>query len=464
MEKSFLLGFDKCFSQLYTSDRQDSFLYLLHTYDQELIIKLASITFNLAQPLSLTTQPNKLPVIPMEEAVGRVLYWVMEADYKTASEVFRNLPFLNQKVLYYVFTKKMLNVGEEFLLANLPTLYSLDELLASWIVLPQYVEVESKDAVSLNKAEYPFYFVTNKHASKTALGYIILERGKTTSNIASTVVREAVSQNLMEGRGRLFLYYKKDNRWLVITLHEDTSVVIQHAYKTNTFLFDDINIPPLQSTKKVKVERAKYRFIGTEEELVDVFRHSKYKGSWVLSKEVMGKTAPESELLTVKAYDFVYDDSFRTIGFEVILDDTFNPEDFVDHLVFIPYKKAGKVNALQDTYITIRQTKFNGVVINREALNVESTLKTPCKFCGNLVHKNKNGLCSKCYNKLLKIARSNIEPLLVIDESCYKSFTIEIDKYTIQGAKDKVSFTRDYPKKGIQQVLPFNYTEFARTR
>jgi len=444
---------------------KESFLASLKS-NEELITVLASFELQNPYNISFTIQPNKNPQpCTLYEAIGKVCYWLSLSDFTAARGEFRKLSDNHQQVIKAIFGNIFQKyVGRDFTLDNLPRLYELQDLYASFIKLPQKLESSYEEhlegfsrSFSLSESSFPAYSLTiPKNSRKSSKLYYIVKKGNSIhSNIKNKVVISYFRDNFHYNNfGCIFLYSKRDHKRygkhlipLCISLNY-TNILNLYRGSMNVNLGD------------FDFECKKY-FGDLKSNYIDI----KYTSvSMVASQEDFRAKLPRMSENNI----MIFNNGITKVRFK-IKQRNLKVVDFILNTEYIPIGLIGEDGkhyycnisdsfvdgGLENRFVTIHDTYFDTELVKSSLYDLSGTGLFQCKLCGSVTKTHSKGLCSSCYRKLAVVSEFCGDSGYVLPIKSFEPFSIKLWKCDIN-ADNEVKFVVNYENAvGRQLSLPF---------
>ncbi len=448
----------KYFSELYNLDEEHkTFLTQLASL---------SIALNYSQDLGPKISIN-IAQIPFSEALGRVLYFLLEDDLVKTRRELHKLPHYLQIIISFTITKKLImQLTQEFLLNILDNFYTLPELLSIFVILPEKVEEHFLEkTVSFSSSEevsYPF-FITKRPKSQRNNGklyYLVKTPKGVTTNITNKMVKDYLVKycNLSQyGIIISLVFSKKKSRvkYVQVVLFDEDYQNIKDYY-----VGKGKYIPKLMDFKThfkkppatIEVSSKGCDLITSPEELS--------KETWRLLNGNLLLYPTGISMLENKAYrvrgkvvDWLLDDNYEPLGYKVLVGGTI-------HDVRCTITSEDIDKGIEGLYLNLKETKFMGNTIKMEYFAKLSHKFRECALCGNVESLISKYLCYTCHTRLFKVASASTLKLFEYDK--IKPFKAGVEfpmyKYTVKFSEVSIAFTENLELvKGKQLRLPYNW-------
>jgi hypothetical protein len=445
------------------SKAQEAFKNALELYP-ELLIVLSSFEIQNPYNISLSIRPTRNPLnVSLLEGLARVCYWLTLSDEKAAKSEFVKLSTEQQQIIYGLFKGHFQRyVGRDFMLDNIPKLYELQDLYASFIKLPSKLESDFEEHLEgikkdfdLSKAKLPVHMIIiPKSSRKSSKIYYIIKKGNSIhSNLSNNLIREYFKNNFHYASfGCIFLYSKVANRRygkhiIPICFSLEYRSILE-LYKGNTevklegIIFDTKKYFPEIKSNYIDVKFPQTKLLGTSEVFEQHLRGAKENNLLVFSNGIV-KINFITKYRSVKVADFILDDEFIPIGLLTV--------EGTKH--FINISNDFVEGGLDNRYITVTDRFLGNIKVSTKLFDIQGKGLFQCNHCGAVTKTNIKGLCSSCYSRFHNIAEFCGEGI-TIPEGSLNPFNIKLCKCDIKGDSE-LTFIINYENViGKQLSLP----------
>jgi hypothetical protein len=338
-------------------------------------------------------------------------------------------------------------------------------LLANFIELPESV-VDTETSTSfgsllINKepVDFPFYLLKiRKWGRRMFLGYLLNEGGNITSNITSRAVRASLSKGKEGDYGvvALIIRNKKGNKRYTVSplLYGRSEEIYRFIRGKGVKVEPLLNIPKFKDTGFVKFERKNPILVSNKEELIDSLK--KVKNGFIFSEKGISRVKLTHIKKIYKVVDYILNDYYEPIGLVYLVDGE-------EKEIYCNVNDDFLENGLKNSYIVVREYYYGDILVTSEVLSQEFGIYyRKCVNCGEIKLISSGELCSVCYSKYLKFAKSHVEDKVETDVFSPKEHfsNARVDKYLVSYSGDKVVFEKNLEGlEGRQFALPFNYFE-----
>ena len=453
--------------------RRQSYFYDLYTLDNNhktFLTHLASlsIALNSSQDLGpkITINTSR---IPFSEALGKVLYFLLEDDLVKTRRELHKLPHYLQVIISFTLSKRLASqLTQEFLLNTLDNFETLPELLSIFDISmhsPIPAEIFLEKSISFSSSgeiTYPFWLVKRTKAQRNTGKLYYLTKGPegVSTNIPNKMVKDylAKSCNLTQyGIIISMVFNKKKSRIKYIQpILFDTDIdSIKRYYKgkgnyTPLLLpfFGQFKQPP--STIEVGLKTATY--ISNKEDLLDT-PWKLLNGNLLLYSTGISTLSNKSYKVRGKVVDWLLNEEYEPLGYKVLVSNTV-------HNVRCTITNSDIDRGIENLYLNLKETKFLGETVRMEYFAQLSYKFRECALCGAVESLISKYLCYKCHTRLFKVASASTLDRFEYDlEVPFKAgVKFPMYKYDVEFSEESIGFTENMALvRGKQLRLPADW-------
>lgn len=457
-------------SEVILKRRQNLFISLYNLDNKFKAFLSNTVALSLALNTDFDISPkatiNNAPE-PFSEALGKVIYFVLEGDIKKTRRELHKLPSYLQIIISFIVSKKLVKqLTHEYLFNILDSLEPYSKLLTTFVKLPESEpEVNLEKVVSFSRnseVATPFYIMkrTKLHTNQGKLYYLTNNGGTISSNITNKMVKQYFSKysrltkygviismvfNRKKSRVKhvQVLYFTRD----ISTLKGIYTGKSSELSKPSVDFWANFRTP--LPTIDVSFKTPNY---VTD---IDVGDIKLYKGgNIILHSGGISTISDKSYTVKAKVVDYLIDeDTYEPLGFRVKTDTGIYDvkcnivEDTLDR-------------GINDLYINVKQTEFMGKVAKTEFSSILSNRYRTCALCGETKRLLTEHLCFECNATLYKVAVSSNMKMFEFDKipPAISGVTMKIYKFDVVFSEVSVGFSENLGLvKGKQLRLPYNW-------
>ena len=451
--------------------RQNLFLslYNLDNRYKSFLGSLASLSLALNNTLDVLPKATiKNDYSPFSESFGKVLYFLLEEDFRGARRELHKQSSYLQVIFAFVLNKKIITqLTHEFLFNTLDDLEPLAKLLGGFVKIPlEEPKVFLEKVVSFSSSdviEEPFYLLrrTKLHRTSGKLYYLTNNGGVISSNITNKMVRTYLTKSCTLTKYGVLasvVFNKKKSRVKyvqVLYFSED----LEHIKELYTGKSPKLRVPVLNMMQFFSKAPATIEVtFANPKEVVDIWQLPTTKGyldngNIIVHKGGIAVLANKPKTVKAKVIDYLLDeDTYEPLGFLV------NTETGTYEVRCVVTNDIIDMG-IDDLYINVKQTKFLDEVIKTEFNSILSNKYRTCALCGETERLLTRFLCYSCHTTLFKQAVSHTGSFeFDLIAPAIPGTELIIEKYNIKFLEVSVGFTENLTLiKGKQQRLVYDW-------